>query len=153
VLYYIYLYLMFYLPFSIWADIGIKLDRTDFALVKMLWEKYYAYPEIVYVNILKSEEEVLLTGIQNDCYWSYEMNQFYIQHRRYVRVPASEVDSSLPPDTFCYRGVNLFGQFNYKYFEPHEIDRVGDRIFVDDHTDPDAMEYYQKCKEQNDINN
>lgn len=146
----LFVYLFFYVCLGFWADTSFRLKHTDFLLVELLWEEYYAVPDVIYVNLTEQEEKTLLLGIENTCdtIWIQGIRRISYHHaKQFVCTPAEEISPELP-NSIYYLNENRFGGKHTKYFEVSEIKTIGGRHFVEDPEDPEAMAYYEILKNE-----
>ena len=154
-------YIYYYLFFFVFAINYLLIDETIreiyFAVefVEIILEKNYGYPYVMYVNLTKSEEDLLdffaacptklqkiipdLKALQIDVDGGIIPG---FATTNFIRFTRSFWREETP------KGVIYHNLFTGRSFWEKDLYILGDRYFVEDSNEPEALEYYHKLFEE-----
>lgn len=154
-------YVYYYLFFFVFAINYLLVDETicdiNYApeFVQILLEKNYGYPYVIYVNLTKAEENLL--DLFAACPTKVkkiipDLDKLLIEIEGFA-VPGVATTNVIR-FTRCFwreeksEGILYNNLFTGRSFWEKDLHKLGDRYFVPDPNEPEAMEYYNQLLEE-----
>lgn len=153
-IFYFFYYIFLFIIINHYIRVSDVVQATSYApsYATFLIERYYAYPNIVYVNLPEAAEVWFELFAENSTLVQVQAGPFFhvsVNGTNHINdLYRFELFLGMESQINECHTIHYHNPTIRKYFEPKDVKYIANNYFVEDPDNPLASEYYEKLKKK-----